>query len=183
MGIDISLYIKTKELKTPEELLDLNYKFLEACSIGDGKQPISLDDGHFVPKDGYNYYSVWSLSRYYGVGYARGAWDSICMAIEWLRLNFKDSEILYGGDCSADECPIFTIEDQKEMTEYWAKNGGISYRQRKPDSPNYEIDCPNCKKMMSQFMWCNNGGGIRCLGCKYTLQTKDGGENWEEIKR
>lgn len=47
---------------------------------------------------------------------------------------------------------------------------------------NMDKECPNCKKVMSQYMWGGSSAGLVCLGCRYKIETRDNGSNWEEIK-
>ena len=183
MGIDISLYVKTKKKYEEAELRHLNYRFMEATSIGWGNKPIQLYDGDFKPQDDCFYYQVDSLCRYYGVNYSGGNWSDISMAINWLRFNFEDSEILYGGDSSADECSILTKEDQEELNEHWYKTGRLTYRGRKPHNELFAQICPTCDVVMNQYMWSGGNGEINCLGCGYTLKTEDLGKTWQEIKK
>lgn len=181
MGIDINMWVKSKKKYEEAELKELNYRFMEATSISSRVTAIELETSGYVPDDGFFYYDIYSPFRYYSEGYARGPWDSITTAINWLRYNFKDSEILYGGDCMVDECPILTKERQNEIDEFWFKSGGLTYRERKPDNELFAQKCPNCDVLMNQYMWSGGNGELICLGCKYKIETKDQGKTWQEI--
>lgn len=180
MGLDISLWVKSKKEYSDEELRELNYRFMEATSISDRVPAIKKEEinPEYMPNENNFYYGVYSFSRYYGMGYARGPWDRITMAINWLRFNFTDSEILYGGDCMVYECPVLTKEEQNKIDEFWYEDGGLSYGNRKPGNEALIKKCPVCDVVMSQYMWGGNKAGICCLGCKYRLETEDNGKTW-----
>lgn len=181
MGIDIRMGVKTKKLRSAEELRKLNYRFMEASDLGWDKSPITLED---YKRNGDYFYELNSLSRYYSGGYSRGHFPEIYCAIEWLRQNFPEGEVLYGPDqYSIDETSVFSKQDQEELLQFWTQNGSLNYRYTKPDHPGLYRECPNCKEIMSQFMWGGGQAGIRCLGCKYVEVTKDDGKTWEEIKK
>lgn len=181
MGLDLILAVRTKKLRSKKELQELNYRFMEASSLGYGKSPIKIEEVH----DSHNYYyQIETMSRYYGEHYARGHFPKIYAAVRWLRCNFPEGEILYGSDNNyLEEMEALTVEDQEKMMEFWCKSGGLTYRNRTPEKENFKRLCPNCDVIMSQYMWSGGNGAINCLGCKYTEETKDGGLTWIEITR
>ena len=182
MGIDLQLAAKTKKRRSKEELRELNYRFMEASTLGYGKNPIKdADNIH----DSQNfYYELSSLSRYYGQGYARGSFPEIYAAIEWFRVNFPEADILYGGDGEyLEEMVAFTKQKQEELLRFWCENGGLTYRNSKPKKPIFNRKCPNCEVVMSQYMYSGENGAINCLGCRFAEETKDGGATWFEVKR
>lgn len=184
MGVDVHLAARTKKKRSDDELLELNYRFKEANrGFGYEINPITLADYSDHYPNGDFIYQVATLSRYYGEGYERGMWPEINGAIEWMRQNFPEAEILYGGDHGfIEETPIFTEEDQKETTAMWCKSGGLGYRGEEPKTPSFRRECPFHKKTMAQYMWSGNNGAINCLACGYAEETKDGGTTWLKIK-
>jgi ribosomal protein S27E len=181
MGIDIKLFVKTKKKFEEAELRHLNYRFMEATTLGYGNKPISLVDkeNYYFTNDDNFYYEIDTFTRYYSKGYARGDWAEISMTINWLRYNFFPCEILYGGD-SSDDIPILTEEEQEELNKYWYESGRLSYRQSEPQNELFAQKCPNCDEKMTQYMWSGGNGEINCLGCRYTLKTEDQGKTWQE---
>jgi hypothetical protein len=176
MGIDVSLKIRSKKLYTAEELDLLNYRFLEASSLGNRPRAIIL--GEQIENDPHFYYEIKTGLRYYGIGYERGPWDIISSAINWLRFNFSEEVILYSGDC--DSSSVFTEEDQKELDEHWYTHGGIPYHWRKSE---YNRICPNCHMSLSQYIFGGTGkAGLICLGCEFRESTLDGGKTWMECE-
>lgn len=179
MGVDLRLGVKTKRLCEEKELKELNYRFLEASSLGYGKKPINLSDEKV---DESYIYEVDTTSRLYSQRYARGHFPEIYCAIEWLRYNFPEGEILYGGDhCFIEETPVLSKEEQEKLLEFWCKSGGLTYRQRKPQNDLFRRVCPNCEQVMNQYMWSGGSGEVSCLGCKYKEKTQDQGQSWKEI--
>lgn len=187
MGVDIHLAAKTTRKRTEDELIDLNYRFEEANrGFGYETLPIKVSDYNdtYYKESGVYYYQVSTLLRYYGKGYERGPYPDIYAAIEWMRQNFPEAEILYGGDYGfIEETPVFSKEDQEELMAYWCKEGGLNYRGRLPEDPLFRRPCPIHKRIMAQFMWGGNKGGINCLACGHREETTDGGANWEVIKK
>lgn len=124
MGIDVHMYVKAKRELAEQELMDLNYRFKEACSIGYGDFPITRSSYWELPE---HCYAVDTLSHYYGPSYARGSFPEILMAIKWLQHNIGD--VHYGGDSSGlEDTLLWTPELEKEYMDYWLENGGIEYR-------------------------------------------------------
>ena len=178
MGIDASLMVKSKCKYSAEELNELNYRFMEASCYGD--TPKAICEAEQQKNDPHFYYKIGSSSRYYGRGYERGDWPTISYAITWLRFNFPDSEILYGGDCyDIEEYPVFTLKDQQEMDIHWCKNEHLPYRDRGND---HNRVCPNCNKICTQYMWGSQKAGVNCLGCEFTEETTDDGITWSTTK-
>ena len=185
MGVDVILAAKTKQKRTDDELRELNYRFMEASNLGYEKNPIGeADFSRYYPDSDTYYYEVHTLSRYYGEDYARGHWPEIYAGIEWLRQNFPEAEIVYGGDhTSIENIGVLTKEEQEEIMRFWCKQGGLSYRTRPPESPLFRRECPNCKIVMSQSMWSGGNGRITCQGCKFQEETTDQGKTWFEVKK
>lgn len=181
MGVDLQLAVKTNKLREEKELKELNYRFMEASSLGYGKNPIKLCD---EKADDSFIYEIETVSRHYSEGYARGHFPEIYCAIEWLRYNFPEGEILYGGDhYFVEELPILSKEEQRELLDFWCKSGGLTYRHREPENELFKRICPNCEQVMTQYMWSGGNGEVNCLGCKYKEETKDQGKTWQEIKK
>lgn len=184
MGLDAQLYFTTTRKVSKEELADLNYRFKEAVSFGWGDFPI--EEKNFT-RNGLPYYEVCSLSRYYGEGYERGDFPEIYMTFQWIKGNFENAVIYYGGDTYDDkdsfETPILDEYEEESLIEHWVKNGGLPYRHREPENPALRKECPkHLGKIMDQYMWGGNAAGIICQACKHKEETHDGGKTWEEIK-
>lgn len=181
MGIDIRLAARTTKRRTPQEIKELNYRFMEASSFGYGKNPIT--ENYDYNKSIF-FYEVYSLSRLYADSYARGHWPEINSAIDWLRFNFPEADIIYGGDhTDIEDLPVLTMVDQKHLNDFWCTSGGLTYRNRIPDRESFKRLCPNCDVIMSQYMFSGENGAIACLGCKFREETKDGGNSWFELKK
>ncbi len=68
-----------------------------------------------------------SLERFYGEGYERGHWPDIAAVITWLRLNFPNGQVWYGGD-TGEALTLITDQFMSETWKHWAEHGGVPYR-------------------------------------------------------
>lgn len=179
--MDVTLYVGSSKNYSEKELKRLCYRFSEASDLPERKNPLSLSE----TKDNLNYYKVNTYSRLYSECYARGHWPEISMAITWLRSNFQDAVILYGGDTyHIDETPVFTIKNQQNLTEYWCKHGGTEYRNRIPLEAQFKRLCPHCDVVMSVYSSMGTDKRrIVCLGCKFEEETIDNGKTWSIDKK
>ncbi len=183
MGVDLKLYARTPEPVSNEKLRELNYRFMEASDLGYGVNPIRKEVD-YAPQDGFHYYEVETMSRLYDKGYARGHFPEIYAAIEWLRRNMPNCEIIYGGDhTDLEYLPVLTKDDQEALLQHWAETGGLTYRQSIPREPAFQRECPNCVVIMSQSMWSGANGRLTCQGCKHQEETRDGGNTWFVVEK
>jgi hypothetical protein len=120
MGVDACIYIKSK---TDAPRLE---------------EP--LPEGFTIQTDGLgpptSTHEVYTLSRYYGPGYERGPWPTLCAVLMTL-MNSPDIEsVWYFGDysCEDDQTPI-TCDDLFEITRHFIANGERPYRGPWPSNP------------------------------------------------
>lgn len=177
MGIDLTVFVKTRKKFTEAEINLLNYRYKEAGCLGKWLQE---------EKEGFTVLDLDSYSRCYDKGYERGNFIKIYMSLRWVRSNINDAEIYYGGDCSDKEyLSIMTIEDQEDLLKHWAKDGHRPYRSGFNDKIADRF-CPNCKVdiPLTQFMWNGKeGGAFYCLACDFKEETKDAGKTWATLQQ
>ena len=131
MGIDVLLYAEVTP--TPAELESARDMFR--------RSPIADDYTH----DGrvmwqcleFEDASEWSkervvanvTTRFYGPGYERGDWPSICGAIALLSAAFPGAKVYYGGDGDLN-APEFTESEASELWAHYLGSDGDAYRAR-----------------------------------------------------
>lgn len=112
--------------------------------------------------------NLWS--RYYGEGYARGDWKTLCFAMLWMISNLKDSEVWYGGDSSGICAERMTPSRLMEITEFYLTSGNSTYWMN------------SSTEMLCEFCQCGvvNSGDwqghhfFHCDGCDSKWLVKDG---------
>ena len=105
-----------------------------------------------------------TLWRYYGPDYSRGPWPTIRATLSWLRQNFPQSSIYYGGDSSDD---LALVDDTllADFDFHFNSSGHDTY-QAVFGSRDPKPSCVFCgDRPMS-----NHGGGggqvfLSCHGC------------------
>lgn len=129
MGLDVNLYAEVSP--TPEELAVAEEFFTDRSHLADPDynegRSLAYDDSEWHGRPRVN---VYTLSRYYGVGYERGDWPSIYAAIRVLREAFPGAKVFYGSDSSDDgtEC---TEEFLEELWSHYLGPRGLAYRERR----------------------------------------------------
>lgn len=149
-------------IKTKEEA---EYNGIEESLIG--KTVFTQDGPDILAEEDEQFIKVHFWTRYYSEDYARGNWPVIRDTADWLRLKFPKGEVLYGGDSSGMCAEVLTVERQKELNDFYLKDGGKSYYRRgfgfmeKHNAPT----CPCCKEPMFSFGGGGNTTFWNCDGC------------------
>jgi len=118
MGIDVELHFHTTDGEPPNSC-DSSIE-----NLGELKNGSCVNGANF---------NVYSLSRYYGMGYERGSWPIISGALMSLFEAENVDKVWYFGDCHDDygDKDEFTIDDLIEITKHYCNHGDRPYRGNK----------------------------------------------------
>ena len=114
MGVDACIYVKTRTGEDPT-LCD---SLPQGCSVRAIGEEYCEGATHEIDQ-------YW---RYYGPGYERGPWPSICAVLMALHASPDVETVWYFGDCDEDDAP-FTPDRVLEFSKHYMTVGDRPYRQ------------------------------------------------------
>lgn len=116
MGIDAKILFKVKNGKHFDNFL-IPFNYSEICAEDYSEKENSLGATHFV-----DFYE-----RFYGPGYERGPWPTICGILMELFASGSVEKVWYGGDDFIDE---ITPSDILDFSKHYMEHGCRPYYDR-----------------------------------------------------
>ena len=113
MGIDTCIYVKTRDGNEPD-VCDL---LPNGCRVVPASECAADGATHEIDQN-------W---RYYGPGYERGPWPSICAVLMALHASPNVETVWYFGDSTIGDDP-FTPQRVHEFSAHYMREGDRPYR-------------------------------------------------------
>lgn len=146
----------------------------------DADEPIRANRGECLLE-----VNLWT--RYYGIGYERGDLLTLCAIAEWLEYNIPGCEVWYGGDSSGVCAMPWPDDERRKLREHLYGEGGRQYFRSWCKRDEYGLPpacslCPGGEYRGWRGGVGNNFASFNCGGCGKTVETRDGGQTWNERK-
>jgi hypothetical protein len=202
MGIDINMFVRTKEPVTETEV---RKAAIDMCAVfgvdrfwldrKNGRHALAVvpeveQDGPTIRrKKGETFILVYTFGRYWGEGYERGDLAFVIAVSMWLETRFPSSEVWYGGHSSGICAELLDAHARKKLVAHAASKNGADYHRPHPnpflseqqqDPPQY---CEFCAgEQMTPCRWGGGGTGYVCQGCGLHRLVRPGCEPLESTR-
>jgi hypothetical protein len=190
MGIDARILIKSKRIRTDEEVLDLAYRMASALGPGmfwidrEGLQhcltivndEYTQDGDSIFPEPDEQLIEVNLLTRYYGIGYERGPIQDHIAIANFIEEIMPDAEVWYGGDSSGVCVRQFDKTERDRVWKHFCAVGHAPYHNFFAENMGTGASpiCTLCHKPYVQYGFGQNYKAYSCSGCGHHLEYRDG---------
>lgn len=211
MGIDAQMFVKNPHPLSEKAVLELAWEC--AAAFGDDRFWIwnpkvtgreyaqhalnivteyQQDGPTLKPERGEQFIEAHPATRYYGRGYERGDLPFLIALAHWLEVRIPGGQVWYGGDSSGVNAEPFDAVEREALMRHFISVGHMPYvgdpRVSAHDNPyikqpTYQPRCDFCQQPMHQCGFGHAYARFDCLGCDYSVETRDDGQTWKTPKK